>query len=193
MRWDEITDRQRLLEAGLSRIQNHLDTGGALGIISAATLDRNQQANEAAHRDMIKRLREHGYGPIQSTGRSQWGPERSLIVPHARLEDLKQIGDEFDQDAVVYVPAGGKKKANLYYLNAAGAKAGSVEEIGPVHFNAPNPYHGITVLKGLGYNPRDTREPTRSFTFGNKNPEGVIETLTIPRGGQLHPLEKAYV
>lgn len=193
MLWSEIAqdETEKLLESGLARIHKHLAGGGSLGIISGTLLSRDQKGNEDAHRELIKRLREHGYGPIESTGRSKWGIERSLVVPNAREDDLKKIGNEFGQDAVIHVPAGGKKNAVMHHLKAS-PQAGTSEDIGPEHFNTPN-VKGITILKGLGYNPRDANNPTRSFTFGNKNKDNVIEALIVPRGGQLHPFAKPYV
>lgn len=181
------TFRQQLLESGLARIHNHLSSGRSLGIISAAT-GKDPKEDEDSHRKMIKRLREHGYGPIQATGRSQWGVERSLVVPNARLEDLKKIGNEFKQQTIIHIPEGGKKNAALHWLDAGGDKVGTKEEIGSTHFNKPSA-NGVTILKGIGYNIKDTKDPTRSFAITN---EGIIESLIIPRGGQLHPLEKPY-
>lgn len=180
--------QQRLLEASLARLQQHLNAGKSLGIVSATTGDRDKAGNEDAHKQMIKRFREHGYGPIQATGRSQWGVERSIIVPGASKEHLEKIGNEFHQQAVIHVPAGGKKEANLHWLKAGGENAGKVEPIGKAHMNKPNS-NGVTVLKGLGYNTKDGKTPTRSFSFESIDPECVIESLVIPRGGILNSLE----
>jgi hypothetical protein len=177
---------QKLLESGLARIQTHLAAGRSLGIISAAT-GKDTTEDKANHKNMVKRLREFGYGPIQATGRSSWGPERSLIVPNITTDHLDQVGNEFNQQAVIHVQ--GNKKAHLRYLKAAGEKSGTQEEIGDTHYNKPNE-NGVTILKGIGFNPKDTRKPNRAFTFTGE--ECIIESLTIPRGGQLHPLETPY-
>lgn len=188
MHWSEIGQRQALVEAGLDRLRQHIRAGHSLGIISASKPGRSPAEDNEAHRSLIRRLRELRYGPIQSTGRSQWGPEKSVVVPNVLLADLKKIGDEFGQDAVIFVPAG-KKSAARYYLQAS-ETPGLVQVLGPEHFNMPNP-KGITILKGIGYNPRDPRNPTRSITFGHET-DGVIESLTVPPLPPLHPSEKPY-
>jgi hypothetical protein len=196
MRWSEI-EQQELLEAGLERLRQHLRAGRSLGIISAWKRERpeaidaahERRLNDEAHQRLIRRLRELRYGPIQSTGRSEWGPERSVVVPNVALADLKQLGNEFEQDAVIFVPPG-KKTATRHHLQAS-ETPGRIDVLGPEHFNTPNPKGGITVLKGIGYDPRDPRNPTRYITFGAKR-NGMIESLTLPPLPPLHPHEKPY-
>lgn len=189
MRLHEILDQERLVEAGLARLRQHLLAGRSLGIISASKPERSSAENEEAHRRLVRRLRELRYGPIQATGRADWGPERSVVVPDVLLADIKQLGDEFDQEDIIFVPAG-KKAAARYNLRAS-PNPGRIDILGPTHFNTPN-QRGITILKGIGYNPRDARNPTRSITFGTKGAKGMIESLIVPPLPPLHPCKMPY-
>lgn len=184
-------EQQALLEAGLARIHDHLSSGRSVGIISASLGDKTKKENDEAHKRLGKRLGELGYGKIQATGRSQWGPERSYVVPNITHDHIKKLGDEFEQQAVIHAQG---KKAHLHYLKAAGKeKEGTQEAIGSKHFNTPNDY-GVTILKGIGFNPKDTREPTRSFTFKEEADAGeyVLLSLEVPPSGQLNPFPKPY-
>ena len=167
---------QSLVESGLSRIAHHLDNGG-VGILAAAT---PQDASQDRYKKLIRRTRELGYGPIVTTGKTKdWGVEKSIVVPGITPGHLKQIGNEFNQKAVIHAP--NKNKATMHYLDAAGDQAGTSEDIGKAHFNTPN-HFGITVLKGAGFSPKDTRTPTRSFTFKEE-----IVAVLYPPTGQLNP------
>lgn len=184
-----VPSPQELLEAGLARLKAHLDAGRPLGIISGWTGGERSQDN-AAHKNLVRRARELGYGPIQATGRSQWGPERSLVIPGISKEHLHQLGNEFKQQAVIHVR--GRKSARLHYLKAAGDKAGRFEDIGKTHFNKPNNM-GVTILKGVGYAPKDDRKPTRAFTFESVEDNVdtyVLEALEIPPMGMFADLLK---
>ena len=183
--------QQELVEAGLSRIYQHLQKD-SIGILSAVTPNKNNAENDKAHHEMIKHLRGMNYGPIEAQGRSQWGPERSLIVPGITPGHLSQVGNAFKQQAVIHVPPGGEE-ANLHWLDTSD-KPGTVEKIGHAHFNKPN-INGITALKGLGFRPKDDRAPSRSFTFSKENREinqVIIESLSYPPTGQLNPLPRVY-
>jgi len=180
-----MPDTSVLLEAGLSRIRHHLTApGSSIGIIASATGDDNSKER---HANLIRRTRELGYGPILASGRSKWGPEASIVVPNISKQHLQQLGNEFGQQAVIHAKG---NNATMHYLKAAGDKTGSDEPIGQAHFNTPNAL-GVTVLKGLGFRPKDTRAATRSFTF--KESECVLESLEIPPLGQLNPEWKPYI
>lgn len=181
-------EQQALLESGLARIHAHMEAGRSLGIISAWTGDKTKKENDEAHKRLGKRIGELGYGRIQATGRSQWGPERSYVVPNITHEHLKKLGDEFEQQAVIHAQG---NKAHLHHLKAS-ETPGKKEAIGSQHFNKPNDY-GITILKGVGFNPKDTREPTRSFTFKEEaETDYVLVSLEVPPSGQLNPFPKPY-
>ena len=172
--------QQELLESGLSRINHHLNDGKDLAILSS-----NTDENKDIHRDqkaMIRHIRGMGYGPIVSRGRTkEWGSESSVIVPGMTLGHLKQVGEKFKQKAVLHYK-GSTKTASNHYLSTSD-KPGTSEELGAAHFNKPND-HGITVLKGAGYQAKDERNPTRHFTFSkenvNKDTDVILESLMRP-------------
>jgi hypothetical protein len=176
-----------LLEMGLSRMRTHFQNG-PVGIVSAFQgKDRNE--DEDNHKKLIGMAREHGYGPIQTTGRSQWGPEKSVVIPGVSKEHLEKFGNHFNQQAAIHVTDGGTK-ANLHWLKSSD-KPGVTEHLGGVHYNKPNDL-GVTILKGHGFNTKDKtsigaektdgERPTRSFTFG----EGyILEKIEIPPSGML--------
>jgi hypothetical protein len=180
-----MEDDKLVLESGLARIAHHMNSSGGLGIIASAT---GTDARKERHTEMIKRLRSHGYGPVVTTGKTkEWGPEASVLVPGIKPHHLKSIGDEFGQQAVIHAKHG---KGTLHWLAAGGDKAGSSEEIGKAHYNTPNDV-GVTVLKGLGWRPKDDRKPNRSLTFKEET-EYVLEGLWVAPTGQLNPLWTKY-
>lgn len=190
----EVTP-EPLLEMGLNRMRDHF-TKGNVGIMSAWQ-GKDRKEDDANHQKLIGMAREHGYGPIQSTGRSQWGPERSVIIPGASEEHLKKFGDHFNQQAVIHVTDQGSK-ANLHWLKSSD-KPGVTDHIGGVKYNKPNDM-GVTILKGHGFNTKqktsvgaaatDGERPTRSFTFG-EDTTYVLESLEIPPTGMLNQKARA--
>ena len=191
---------EALLESGLARIRALMEKQ-QIGIISAAKGD-DASADEEAHMEMAKGLRKLSYGPIQATGRSQWGPEKSYVVPGITRVHLHQIGNQFGQHAVTHLERGGQV-AHQDYLDGH-ERAGQSDVIGTSHFNKPDSL-GVMILNGIGFNPKDDREPTRSFTFDKTDqprrpwgrraattvneeddPAFVLESLEIPPFGQLH-------
>jgi Protein of unknown function (DUF3293) len=142
---------EALLESGLARIRALMEKQ-QIGIVSAAK-GEDASADEKAHMEMAKGLRKLSYDPIQATGRSQWGPEKSYVVPGITRVHLHQIGNQFGQHAVTHVERGGRV-AHQDYLDGH-ERAGQSDVI-------PNSL-GVMILKGIGFNPKDDREPAPFF------------------------------
>jgi hypothetical protein len=175
---EAVTDTSTdLVEAGLARINQHLNKGG-IGIIAAAT---PQDSSKNRYKKLINRARELGYGPIVANGKTKdWGAEKSIIVPGITPGHLKQLGTEFKQDAVIHAP--NAKQATMHYTG--GDKAGTSEPLGATHYNTPNDF-GITVLKGAGFSPKDDKKANRSLTFKED-----ITAILYPPTGMLNPFWK---
>ena len=178
------TRQMELLESGLSRINHHLNDGKDLAIISSV---KDADTPHSKHVQMINSIRKLGYGPIESTGRTKnWTPERSVVVPGMTREHAKQIGKQFDQNAIVHYE-GKHKTAYQHWLKDTDThKEGEVETLGAAHFNNPKT-PAMTVLKGAGYNPKkdtESKNVTRQFSFSKENinsgDEFILESLMRP-------------
>lgn len=183
-------ERQALVEAGLSRIHTHLKGGKGIGIISPKTDNMDTKELHHARQGMVKDFRDLGYGPIHTQGRSDWGPEESMVVPGVSKKHLKSVGEKYKQQAVIH--AKNLEKATMHHLSTSKTPH-TDENIGAAHFNKPNNY-GITIMKGAGFKPRPDKfvgpdkPPKRSFTFKeSEDPHYVIEMIMYPPRGQLNP------
>lgn len=190
-------DQMSLLESGLSRINSHLNSGKDLAILSSVT---GEDASHSKHVQMIKHVRSLGYGPIESTGRTEhWGSERSVVVPNMSLGHAKQVGNKFDQQAIIHYKGKTKTASQHWLKDTDEHKKDEAETLGAAHFNKPFGPNvgGISALKGAGYRPKDDRSASRSFTFTkeeiNKGSDFILEKLEWPPRGMFSPNRRPFI
>lgn len=107
---DEVT------EASLSRVWQHMEEGRSWGIISAWRSDqaddpkKNRELNNEASDQLEQDIRSLGYGYFPMKGRWRedtedgpvWVEERSFFVPNIEKGEIRELGQKYGQDAVVF-------------------------------------------------------------------------------------------
>lgn len=82
------------------------DCGAFLTAYNPRGTRQPDSANEEAHDRLRIRLSQLGADPVEGVGSeagSDWPPERSWFAAGLGLDAAKDIGTEFDQDAIVWV------------------------------------------------------------------------------------------
>ncbi len=69
---------------------------------------QSDAANEISHAELADLLREHGNTAIEGAGSeegTEWPAEKSFFALGLQLDEAKEIGRHFEQDAIVWVGA----------------------------------------------------------------------------------------
>jgi len=105
-------ERLHLDESSLSRVWQHVENPKrAFGVISASRHEYSKEENRERHEELRGRIRELGYGYIELDGgyREKSGrdsyvivQEPSFFIPNVKYRDLISLGQELEQDSVIY-------------------------------------------------------------------------------------------
>jgi len=85
-----------------------VDCGAFITAFNPRGTLQSDQDNQQAHRTLASRIATLNLHTVEGAGRGadgEWPPEKSLFVFGLPLAQAKQLGTEFDQDAIVWVGA----------------------------------------------------------------------------------------
>lgn len=106
---EEKLEEEQLEEGGYAKLVRSLaglePSIDSIGIITAENpmaQELSPKANKERNRELAKKLREMGYGFYQVQGR-YGNVEKPLVVPNISKEDIVKLGNEFEQDSVIFV------------------------------------------------------------------------------------------
>lgn len=131
-------------ETSLSRVYQHVEgnPNSSWGVVSAQRMVLPKQENEARTERLKKEIRRRGYGFFEMEG--HWlecqdpnvpyskcpedklvdAVERSFFVPNISQQEVKELGDMFEQDAVLYGGPDTQKRAQALH------RSGEVYDLG---------------------------------------------------------------
>lgn len=101
------------IASGLSRVLDHMNSGGSFGIVSAMddslkTNIKGISENNKRDRLMKQMLRRFDIGFVRLKGlwknseAQKYLAEKSVFIPYAREEDVRTIAELFNQDSYVF-------------------------------------------------------------------------------------------
>lgn len=181
-------------EASLSRVWQHMEEGRSWGIISAWRSDiggdpkSRREMNNRRTENLENDLRSLGYGyfPMKGrwretdreTGEERWSEERSFFVPNIERNELLDLAERYDQEAVIFGEPGDDGKVKLLFT------AGGEDTLAPNSSEGFRPRRiadAYSEVKGhafaFGEPPGGTRpQPLESFHFIGL-PHGSAEKL----------------
>lgn len=135
---------------------------GTFGVLSAYTGRHSKKENKDRHGELIRDLQIKGHRNWKDA-QGYWGyREKSVIVPDIAFHDLLELGDKYDQDAVIF-------KSNDGVVGMYSLKGGSVQIAAP-EIEYYDDDEGVT----------EFRQVSMSYEF--------IEDLQIPLRGS--PVDK---
>ena len=137
-----------LTEASLGRVLQHIQgkkNVKSWGVVTAYRSDNTPKQNVEANKKLAEIIREKGLGFFQLEGHWQECQDRtknyfdcpksqlkdateiSLFVPNIKAKDIHQIGNQFNQDSVLFGGEETKNRGFLIYKN------GRIENVGEMH------------------------------------------------------------
>jgi hypothetical protein len=137
-----------LTEASLGRIMQHIQSKKNVkswGVVTAYRWDQTPTQNKERNKELAEKIRAKGLGFIQMEGhwqecqnkqmnyfdcpkdQLQDSVEISLFVPNVNLKTIHSLGNQYEQDAVMYGGEETKGKGFLVYKN------GRLENVGDFH------------------------------------------------------------
>jgi len=117
-----------LKESSLSRIWKH-NKEHDCGALSAFRSNYSRKENEQRNKSLLAKLKSKGYGVTKLNGiypeGGKEGKENSFFVVDLNdsgklFDDLKKLGEHFDQDSILFIPKNsisGENKAFLFGTN----------------------------------------------------------------------------
>lgn len=107
-------------ESSLSRLKRNRDDYDS-GILTAYRGGNTNRENRLRNKNLLKSLRDKGYGVTkvggmyQEDGMDEPAQERSFFVTNRNnsrrfKKDLMDLGNEYEQDSILYSPKGSKSK-----------------------------------------------------------------------------------
>lgn len=106
---EEKLEEEQLEEGGYAKLVRSLaglePSIDSIGIITAENpmaQELSPKANKKRNRELARKLREMGYGFYQVQGK-YGNVEKPLVVPNITKEDIIKLGNEFEQDSVIFV------------------------------------------------------------------------------------------
>ncbi len=138
----------RLDEASLGRVLQHIQgkkNVKSWGVVTAYRYGNTPAENKEANKRLASQIRQRGLGFFELEGHWQEcqnkhinyfdcpkeelkdSTEIALFVPNISIKDLHKLGNEFEQDAVLYGGEDTKRKGMLVYKN------GRLENVGDFH------------------------------------------------------------
>jgi hypothetical protein len=137
-----------LTEASLGRVMQHIQgkkNVKSWGVVTAYRYDNTPEENKKANKELGEKIRARGLGFFQMEGHWQECQDKhvnyfdcpkdklkdsveiSLFVPNVDLKTIHALGNEYEQDAVMYGGEDTKNKGFLVYKN------GRMENVGDFH------------------------------------------------------------
>jgi len=93
-------------ESSLSRIMQHIKSDKTFGVISPFRNDYTKKENEQRYKELIKDVREMGYGfiPLKGGYKEETGfvNEKSLFIPNITKKEIVDLGKKYDQYSVLF-------------------------------------------------------------------------------------------
>jgi hypothetical protein len=138
----------KLTEASLGRVLQHVQGKKRVkswGVVTAYRYGNTPAENKELNKRLAEKIRAKGLGFFELEGHWQEcqdkrvnyfdcpkdqlvdSTEIALFVPNISIKDLHQLGNEFEQDSVLYGGEDTKRKGVLVYKN------GRVENVGEMH------------------------------------------------------------
>jgi len=182
----KILNEQVLKESSWSRIIQHIEKGGSFAIISAFSRENDKQRNYALHNKLRKYITEKGYGYIEQnagytykddiTGEDLISQELSFFVPSMSLDEAISIGEEYEQESILFKDDKGFKL--VYTKDGEGFHKG---QIGMIFKMDKKPDGQIT------FNPEILKYAFSQLKKGTKNQIGkkfayIAECIFVKEG-----------
>jgi len=136
--------RKDLNESSLSRILSHVEGDRSFGVISAFRGGLSKQENMERHSELKDKIRKMGYGFIEMRGgyKEEDGGfvnELSLFIPGVDKKEIIRLGNDYDQDSVIYKD---KESFTLLGTNAATGRGKVL-----MNFKGGGPRDSVTLAK----------------------------------------------
>ncbi len=104
--FEDYADIVNLNESSLSRIMTHINNKKTFGVISPFRKDNSKKENDIAYQNLIKLVKDMGYGYIEMKGGYQESTgfvnEKSLFIPNIKRNEIIDLGIKFEQDSVIH-------------------------------------------------------------------------------------------
>lgn len=151
-----------------AHLQYHpLFAGARFGILSADAPKFTPTLE--GHEHLLRVLKDMGLDHVQTHGRYDGKPERSVIVKNPSREQMQSLGRTFGQESVVYSEGRDHK---LLFVNGpdSGKTVGTKLDGDPIDFFSEPPKDNYTHLPGHGYF-------RINFDFGQSPESGAVQPM----------------
>lgn len=172
--------RQRLSEASLGRMLQHIESGQSWGFISAARHEQSPRERNRSTQSLASDIRSLGYGfnkveggweeKNMDTGEKVLVTEPSFFIPEITRPELMKLASKYNQEAVVYGEPDPEVRSASLHRRSAGPQIllieppnKVIEMLGPNNRRSFNPHDISTAF---------TKVKGKTFTLG--------ESVAIP-------------
>lgn len=172
----------RILTAfGITDLDKLSRKGRQFGVISAYRAGLSKSENQTRHGQLMADLQRAGYHQLH-TFKSQWDDmdtkvthkEKSIFVPKVKFSDLVNLGNKYEQDAVLFKDVSGT--IGIYFKNHTAIMAFTPTGDMAVT-KSVNPDEDYSRGRGLSFGLTLIEDRTFSWSNGPVKPKSIAKAL----------------